>query len=265
MLQQKFYVIWKYRYLIKELTIKELKLRYKRSVLGFFWSFLNPLFMMLVYWFVFGRLFHRMPMENYPIYLLSGLLVWNFFSISLTNTTHSLLHNAALIKKIYFPREAFPLATVCSCMINLILSFVPFFIILIFSHRIAFSPALLMLPLGLILLFIMTVGICLFLSVISVFFRDFVQIIEFLLLAWFFLSPIIYHESLLLEGYPQIFQQIYQLNPLYPLIKIFQFIFYEGQFPPLNFFIYALVLCYLVLVGGMYYFHKNENSVVKLL
>jgi len=258
-------LLWDYRYLIKELTIKELKLRYKRSALGFFWSFLNPLFMMLVYWFVFGTLFHRMPMENYPIYLLSGLLVWNFFTISLTNSTFSLLHNAALIKKIYFPREVFPLATVCSCLINLILSFIPFFIILLFAYRTAFSPVLLLLPVALLLLFGITIGLCLLLSVISVFFRDFVQIIDFILLSWFFLTPIIYHEDFLLAEYPPFLQQLYQYNPLFPVIKIFQYIFYEAQIPPLPLFFHATIFCFIAFMIGIYYFHNKENSVVKLL
>ncbi len=257
--------LWRYRDLIRELTIKELKLRYKNSALGFLWSFLNPLFMMLVYFVVFGKIFPQMRGANYPVYLLSGLLLWNFFSISLINSAYSLIHNASLIKKIYFPREVFPIATVLSNLINFLLSLIPFFIILAIFHRKIFNLNLLFAPIAIFFLFVMTIGFAFIISVISVYFRDFIQIMENLLLAWFFISPIIYKEELILSNSSEKIKILYKLNPLYPIIEIFHSLFYIGKFPDIKTIYYCALISLFVFILGWIYFQRYEDKFVKLL
>lgn len=264
-MREKITWLWNYKSLVKELTVKELKLRYKNSTLGFLWSFLNPMFMMCVYVLVFGRIFPTMRGENYPVYLLSGLLLWNFFSISLMNSSYSLISNAPLIKKIYFPREVFPFANVLSNLINFMLSLIPFFIILALFHRQAFSFPMLLLPYAIALITLMILGIAFFFSMLTLYFRDFIQIIENLLLAWFFLSPVIYKEEMILGKCSAKLALLYKMNPLYPILNIFHCIFYEGTFPSLKILGIATAISVGFFAAGWFYFHRNENAIVKMI
>ena len=252
--------IFKYGELMKNLVLKELKLRYKRSVLGFFWSLLNPLLMMIVYWIVFSQIFGRYGLDNYHIYLLSGLLPWGFFSVSLSNASLAILDNANLIKKIYLPREIFPIATVLANLVNFLLSLLVLVGLLI-AWRMPIGAAFLALPLVIFIHLTFTMGLAFFLSCMNVFFGDTVQLLEIILTAWFFMCPIIYPVSLI-AGRPFV-EGFYYLNPMVHIITSYQQIFYLGVFPdPKNLIISALVAVGSFVLGWAL-FKRAEPTIAK--
>jgi lipopolysaccharide transport system permease protein len=184
-----------YRYLLQNLVLRDLKVRYKNSVLGILWSLLNPLLMMAVFTVLFTKL---MPSEirQFYLFVLVALLPWNFFTGSLFTGIGSVTGNAALIKKVYFPREILPLAAVLSNLVNFLLGFIVLVIFLYVSGLGLTVYALWVVPL-LLTQFIFIIGLCLLLGSIQVFYRDIGMILDVILLAWFFLTPIFYPFELL--------------------------------------------------------------------
>ena len=183
----------RYRSLIVNLVVRELKARYKNSALGFLWSLLNPLGMMLVFWVVFDQVFQS-DIEHYPIFLLTGLLPWNFFQASVLGGTSSIVGNGHLLKKVYFPREVLPIAAVLSQLVNFLLAFVVLFAALIFFPE-GISSWLWLLPLIIVIQTVFSIGIVFILSTVNVFYRDTMMIIDVVMLAWFFLTPIFYEAG----------------------------------------------------------------------
>lgn len=185
-----FVEVVKYRYLLQNLVIRDLKVRYKNSLLGVLWSLLNPLMMMVVFTLVFTVL---MPNEipNFSLFLLVGLLPWQFFTGSLLSGVGSVTGNAALINKVYFPRLLLPLAAVLSNLVNLLLAFIVL-VLFLYVSGVGLTQHALWLPPILITHFIFTLGLCLLLGAIHVFYRDVGMILDVILLAWFFLTPIFY-------------------------------------------------------------------------
>jgi lipopolysaccharide transport system permease protein len=180
-----------YRYLLHNLVVRDLKVRYKNSVLGVLWSLLNPLLMMTVFTLLFTVLIPDENTRQYGVFILVGLLPWNFFSGSLIAGTVAIMNNASLIKKVYFPRELLPLAAVLSNLVNFSLALVVLAFFLYFSGLGVTIHALWIIPL-LLTQIIFTIGLCLFLGTLQVFYRDTLMILEVTLLAWFFLTPIFY-------------------------------------------------------------------------
>lgn len=208
--------ITKYRELLKNLVVRDLKVRYRRSVLGFAWVMLNPLLMMLILSVVFSELF-KISTKSYTVYLLSGIIMWNFFSQSTTVTVISFLANANIIKKIYLPKSIFPLSSILSAAINFIFSIVPLALILLFTHT-PLSGHFYFIPIVLFFLIIFSFGLSLALSTLAVFFHDIIYIYEVVLLAWMYATPVFYPESII----PERFKLLIQLNPLYYFIKLFR-------------------------------------------
>src|ERR1035441_9680648 len=182
--------IYKYRQLIWVLALKELKVRYKRSVLGFTWALLNPALTMLVLTLVFSTIL-RFGIPHYSIFLLSVLLPWTFFSQSLSYAVESIVGNGELIKKISVPKLVFPVAAVVSNVINLLLSFIPLALIVI-GMRHPFYATWLYLPVPMLALIIFTLGMTFFFAAANVYYRDVAHIVQVVLSAWFYLTPIIY-------------------------------------------------------------------------
>jgi len=180
-----------YKYLLRNLIVRDIKVRYKNSLLGMLWSLLNPLMMMLVFTFVFGVLFARSDVRNYPIFFLIGILPWNFFSSSVMGGTVSISGGASMIKKVFFPRELLPLAKVLANLVHLGLAFVVFLIYFYFSGMQLTLHAL-WVPALLVTQVLFTLGLVLLFSAIHVFYRDIVMILDVAMLAWFFLTPIVY-------------------------------------------------------------------------
>lgn len=253
--------------LMESLVAKDLKVRYKRSILGFAWFLLKPLFSMVVYYFVFTRILRfGGAIPHFSLFLLTGLLPWNFFSSSLSATTSSLLDNHRLIRSIYFPRMALPAAEVAANLVHLLLALLVLEVLLIaFGHYPGLS-IILILP-ALILLTMMTVGIGMILSIGNVFYRDVRQFIEILLLAWFYASPIIYPlDSIGVDIIQsQRLLHILKFNPISGFMEIMHSIFYLGTWPPLWCWISLGSWSILFLLAGMAIFRKAEPVVVKEL
>ena len=224
----------RYRNLIRSLVIRDLKVRYKSSVLGFVWSLLNPLLMMVVFTFVFTVIFPTNGKEDFPIFFLAGLLPWQFFANSINMTTRSIVDNAHLIKKVYFPREALPIAGVLSHLVNFLLALVVFFA-LFPLFRVRVTGWVLLLPVIILIQLLFTLGLAFVLSTMNVFYRDTQHIMETLMLIWFFLTPIFYSledmQPVLVGLRFDLRNIIYALNPMASLIKAYRAVLYQGSAP----------------------------------
>jgi lipopolysaccharide transport system permease protein len=252
--------IFQYRELVKNLVIRDLKVRYKNSVLGVLWSLLNPLLMTVVFTVVF-TLMVPSDIPNFPVFFMCGFLPWSFFSSSVAGATTSIVGNAHLVKKVYFPREILPLSVTLSNLVNFLLALIVLFgMILVFRTRL--TPAVLMLPLIIFVQLIFTVGMGLLLSTANVFYRDTQHILEVVLQAWFFLTPIFYPITILPES-----QQILgftvdiqlwlrRLNPMASLVASYRDVLYRGEPTGLDFFLRTAVQCFAVLAIGYLVFWR---------
>jgi ABC-2 type transport system permease protein len=249
--------------LMQSLVSKELRVRYKRSVLGFFWFLLKPLFSMVVYTIVFTQIIRfGGAIRHFSLFLLTGLLPWNFFSASLSASTKSLLDNHRLIRSIYFPRVSLPVASVAANAVNLFLSLVVLEAALIaFGH--APGPSLLVLPVILLLFMLMTSGICMMLSVWNIYYRDVSQLMDVLLLAWFYASPVIYPLG---RGIvPDKLESVLRLNPLSGLMEMFHSVLHEGVWPDAWCWLSLVVWSLVLFAAGTMVFKRAEPVVVKEL
>jgi ABC-type polysaccharide/polyol phosphate export permease len=196
--------LYSYRYLLQNMIVRDLKVRYKNSILGVLWSLLNPLLMMVVFTLVFSIMMQS-GIRQYSVFILVGLLPWNFFSSSLMIGATSVTSGASLVKKVYFPREALPIAVVMSGLVNFALAFLVLLIFL-YASGLGLTRHALWIPALLVTQVIFTLGLCLFLSALHVFYRDVAMILDAGMLAWFFLTPVFYPlewlgESLEIAGY----------------------------------------------------------------
>jgi len=251
-------IIW-IRDLLFELIKKDLKVKYKRSILGVFWSILNPLLMMVVMSIVFSYLF-RFEIKNYPVYILSGIIFWNFFSTSTNLSSFSLISNASLLKKVYFPRAILVISVVLSQFINLLYALIPLvFIMIIFKTPVNLSIIFIIFPLLFLLLF--TIGISLILSILSAYFTDIGYIYQIILLAWMYLTPIFYPASIVPDKY-KIFLFI---NPIYHILTNIREIIYYGTLPAMNSLLISFIFSFSFFIFGLWFFKINENKVMYLL
>jgi ABC-type polysaccharide/polyol phosphate export permease len=249
---------------VLNLVLRDLKSRYKRSVLGFLWSLLNPLAMMIVFTVVFTVI---MPsqIENYPIFLLCGLLPWNFFTGALMLSINSVAGNANLVKKVYFPREVLPISAVLANLVNFLLGLAVLFVALFFFHG-HFSPWLWLLPVVILIQTCFTLGVALFLSAINVYYRDTLMIMDVVLLAWFFLTPVVYAIGILPSEYEflgltlDIQRLMYIVNPMASLIAAYRDLLYWGYRTDLDFFLRTAVTAIAVLVAGYWYFVRHSHD-----
>jgi ABC-type polysaccharide/polyol phosphate export permease len=186
--------LYQYRYLLRNLVIRDLKARYKNSVLGILWSILNPLFLMVVFTILFSVLANDQT-RDYPIFVLTGLIPWNFFSGSLTSGTTSVTSNSGLVKKVYFPRELLPTSALLSNLVNFLFAFLVL-VIFLYIFGIGLTIHALWVPAILLTQLIFTLGLCLLLGSLTVFYRDVLMILEVVVLAWFFLTPVFYSLEL---------------------------------------------------------------------
>src|SRR5262249_15987791 len=224
-----------YGSLLRELVARDLKVRYKRSVLGVVWTMLNPLFLMIILAFVFSHVM-RVRVEHFPVYLLSALVLWTFFSQATSWSTACFLSYAAIIKRVYVPRRIFVIATVVSGIVNLLISLVPLAIImLVLGHR--FSPALAFLPVPILLTAVFSLGISLALAPLSLMFADIVPIYQVILSAWIYLTPVIYP----LTALPDSYRRVLVLNPMTHLVEAFRTPIFQGEIPSANVLITSTV------------------------
>jgi len=218
--------IRRYKYLIFQLTRRDILARYKRSFLGVAWTMLNPLGMMIVLSIVFSQLFSSV--ESYPAYILSGLVAWNFFAQSTNAAMSGLVWGGSLIQRIYIPRTAFGVSAVGTALVNLLLSLVPLLLVMLVMQT-TIHLAILFLPISIILLACFSLGVGLILSTMAVYFPDVAEMYQIILLAWFYLTPIIYPEEIL----PPNLLWIFKLNPMYYLVNLFRLPLMDGRIPTL--------------------------------
>ena len=226
--------LWRFRQLVALLVARELKVRYKRSVLGVLWTMLNPLLLMVVYAVVFSTIM-RAAIPNYSIFLLAGLLPWIFFSTAVMQGLMSVLVNQELVRKIRLPQAVFPLSVVGSNLVNFILSFLPLSIMMIALGQ-RFTSALLFHPVAVALLTIFAAGVTLLLSSATVFFRDVRHLTEVLLQVVLYLSPVLYDLGQLGEHrtwWFHLFRLELSLNPMSYLIPLLRDPVYFGRLPEL--------------------------------
>lgn len=239
--------------LLGNLIKKELKVKYNSSALGFFWSLLNPLLMMLVFTIVFSKMLAFFEVENYPIFLLCALLPWNFLNIGLMSSVGSIIGNANLVKKTFFPREALPMSTVIAHFINFLLSLPIFFILLtLFRYDYYFYLPILVIVILLQLIFV--TGLALLFSCINVFFRDTQHFIEIILLVWYFITPIFYPIKII----PSRFIFIYKLNPMAGYVSVYRDLLYNTKMPSIETLIYLAVVSVLIFSVSYIIFYRFE-------
>ncbi|MEM6484781.1 MAG: ABC transporter permease [Pseudomonadota bacterium] len=248
--------LYQYRSLLWTLSASELKLRYRRSVLGFLWTLLNPLLMMIVLSAVFSTIM-RFDIKNYSVLLLSGLLPWTFFVQSVTGSLMSIVGKEALIKKVYLPKAVIPLSSVVSNFVNFSLSLLPFIVLTAaLSHPI--THHLIYLPLAMLLLAVFTAGVSFLFSCLNVYFRDFGHMTEVLIQAWFYLSPIIYT----LEIIPERYRAPFMYNPMYYFIECFRGPIYYNRSPDTQILAIATGSALIAFLLGFFIFTKYERNFV---
>ncbi|MBZ0266919.1 ABC transporter permease [bacterium] len=251
--------VWAYRDLVRVLVSKELKLRYRRSVLGFAWTMINPLATMLILSTVFSHVM-RVQVEHFPVFVLTALLPWNFFAQSVAGGAFTIIHNESLLKNVGVPRAVFPIALVTSHLVNLLLALVPLALVMLWQGVMP-TPAIVVLPLAILALWSFTTGVTLALSAGTVFFRDLGQIVEVSLTALFYLTPVIYPLALL----PDPLRRIFLFNPLVHLVLPFRRILHEGAFPEPSWYAIAAgcgILCFL---AGLEIFRRREHMFLHYL
>ncbi|MEW6002916.1 MAG: ABC transporter permease [Nitrospirota bacterium] len=251
--------ITRYRELLRNLVTRDIKVRYKRSILGFVWVMLNPLLMMLVLYMVFSELF-KVSTENYTAHLLSGIILWNFFAQSTSTSLMSFIGNSSLIKKIYLPKVIFPLSVTMSALIHLLFSLIPLFIIFLITGT-SLSIHFYILPVGIILIVIFSFGISLILSTLTVFFHDTKYIYDILLLAWMYMTPIFYPESII----PQEFHFILSLNPVHYFLSIFRAALYLDVPYIAEKLFYGFLFSFVAVVAGWIFYNRYKDKVVYYL
>lgn len=248
--------LFRYRELIKNLVARDLKLRYRSSALGFLWCLLNPLLMMLVFTIVFTVLLTNNNVEKFPVFILIGILAWNLHSTALMGAINSVVGNANLVQKVYFPREVLPIASVLSNTVNFLLSLVVLFG-MILVYQVQLSPTLLWLPLVILVQVVFTIGVALVLAAVNVFYRDVASIMETLMLAWFFLTPIFYRIE---DVFPVYSRLMYILNPPASIIAAYRDILYYGSMTDWDFFSRTVATAVAVLVVGYLFFLRASRS-----
>jgi ABC-2 type transport system permease protein len=212
--------IWRYRELLVAFSRTELKVKYKNSVLGFVWSMLNPALYLVVYWVVFDLILGT-GIPDFPIFLLSGILVWNLFATSLGSATSSVVANAGLVRKVSFPREILPLASVGAALVHFFLQAIVLVIALVvFQYDVAWSYVPL-LPIALFALLFFVAGLGILLGSINVYLRDTAHFVELALIAWFFMTPIVYPYDIVAQKLGDQ-SWVFLLNPITDIVLTFQ-------------------------------------------
>lgn len=250
------YAIKKYWFLIKQLVSRDFKVRYKRSMLGMMWSILNPVLMMLVQYMVFSRLF-KGGIENIALYILSGSVIFNFFTEAVNQALGSIVYSASLITKVYVPKYIYPISKVLSSTVNLFISMLPLLVVMILTGE-EFTKALLALPFLIICVLVFCMGIGMLLATSMVFFRDTQFLWGIFSLLWMYMTPLFYPESIM----EQSLHWIFDINPMYYYVNFIRDITLHGVSPdPREYLICILFAMGSFCVGG-YIFKKNQNKFI---
>mgnify|MGYP005770729033 CR=1 FL=1 len=246
--------LYQYRELLKTNVKKEIRGRYKNSILGVLWSFLNPLLQLAVYALIFPLILKN-DIPYYTIFVCVGLIPWTFFTTTVNQAAFTIIANGNIIKKVYFPREILPISVVTSNAVNFVISTI---IILAFViiYGLGVTPYILLYPFILLIQYILLLGISFILSSITVYFRDLEHIIGIILMVMFYATPIVYS----LDTLPEPFVTIMQLNPMAHIIEGYRSIFYYQTMPNMNNLLILLALSIILLVIGYFIFKKLQKG-----
>jgi ABC-type polysaccharide/polyol phosphate export permease len=247
--------IWRYRDLVAQLIARNLKARYKRSALGVLWTMLNPLLMMGILSFVFTGLF-RLSVPGYSIYLLIGLLFWQFFSQATMASTSEIVWGASIVKRIYVPRTVFAVAAVGNGVVNLVLSLAPLALAML-AFGVPIGRAAWMTPVAILLAAMFTLGVALLVSSLAVYFADFAEIYQVGLTAWMYLTPVIYP----LDIVPHRHRWLFELNPLHPLLAVFREPLHLNTLPSAATFACAAAAAVFTLLLGWFIFTRSADEI----
>ena len=246
--------LYRYREFLKTNVKKDIRGKYKGSFLGVLWSFINPLLSVLVYAIVFSQIM-RFDIDNYVIYLITGVLPWTFFTSSINMGMTSILYNASIIKKVYFPRSILPISSVSSCLVNFLISCLVILVFVLFSG-IGITIHLLWLPLIALVQYFLCLGIVFFLSAVEIFVRDLEHIINFVLSMAFYVTPILYKA----EQVPKNLRFILKLNPMAYIIDAYRDIFYYGVMPDISSLLLVFLVSIIVMMLGYKVFERLQRG-----
>lgn len=247
--------LYNHRELVRNLVTRDLKVRYRNSVLGFLWSLLNPLLMMAVFTVVFSVLL-RSDVPRFPLFIMVALLPWNYAVSSVTSAVHSIVANSHLINQVYFPRIVLPTSLVLANLVNFVLA-LPILVGLLIVMGVSFTPLLLYFPLIMVIQTMFLLGLAYAVSAINVFFRDAGVIIDVLVLAWFFLTPIFYRMEQLS---PEHSWALYWVNPMASIISSYRLIVYDQAPPDPLFMVRTVITASVFLIGGWLLFRRLEPA-----
>lgn len=254
--------IWKYKDLLFFLVRRDLKVRFQQTFIGALWIVLQPMIQMLIFYVLFGILV-KIPTGGipYPVFYLSGYVVWQLFLQIVNNSALSLLVNIPIITKTYFPRLTLPLSATLSAFIDFVVSFLLLLVFLLFAHY-GLSDRYLILPFLVLLTMIFSLGVGLLFGALMVVFRDTKNLLGFILQIWLYLTPIMYPISLI----PKKFQIFFYLNPLTGLVDAFRWVFLgTNNLPSITYFAVSIFVAIVTLIIGMVYFRSMENKIADVM
>lgn len=252
--------LWSYRELVSVMIIRDLKVRYKQTVMGVAWAVLQPLTMILIFTLIFGKL-AKIPSDGYPypVFVFSGLLAWNFFSSAIGTSGVSLIGASNLVSKVYFPRIIVPISSIGVSLVDFVIS-AALLLIMMMLYGIPITANILWLPFFMAGLFILSIGFGSWLAAITVTYRDFRYVISYLLQIWMYLTPVLYPVSFV----PEKWQWLLYLNPLYAWINGIRASFLNQPIDLLGTFI-SLSFSIMIFAAGMFYFEKTQRRFADII
>ena len=248
--------LWKYKSLLYELVSRDIKIKYRRSILGVLWTVLNPLLMMMILYLVFSKLF-RFDIENYAIYILSGQVIFNYYQTATTDCMMAILGNGSLIRKVYLPKYMLVLAKILSGAVNLFASFIALLVVMLLTNeKLSFTLVWAVFPF--VCLILLSFGVGFFLSAIAVRFRDVLHLYSVFCTALFYLTPVIYPFSIL----PEYIKDIVSYNPITRILESFRMIIIENAVPNSADMAYCFLAAVVIWAAGAMVFHRRQQKFI---
>jgi ABC-2 type transport system permease protein len=247
---------WRYRYLLQQLVLRDIKVKYKRSLLGIFWSVLNPLLSMMVLSVVFAEFF-RFQIKNFIVYFLSGTILFSFMSEATGTSLFSIFSQGPLLMKVALPKYIFPLAKSVSAFINMLFALLALGIMIPLTG-VSLSPTMLLTPVLLIYLFLFVTGLSLIWGIYAVFFRDLVHLHTIFTMLWMYMTPLFYPQEIMPERY----RWLLDINPIFYYIRYFRQIILDHTWPSLSLNLFCLGIGLISLWLGSLVFRRNDNQLI---
>jgi len=256
-MERRKFIQW--RDLLVNLVARDMKMRYKRSILGNLWSLINPLLLLVIYYFLFAQVL-KVDIPNYPLFLFCAILPWNWFSSALSMSSRAVIDNRDLVRKPYVPIQALPIVTTLSTLVNFLFALPVLFVFLIY-FRVPLGSALFTLPLIMGIQFLLATGLGFMIATVNVYYRDIQHLIGVILIFWFYLTPIFYDVS----AVPVSFRPAYDLNPMAHIITAYRDIFLYARLPDLPITLILLLMSAVIFIGGYTIFARYKHSFVEEL